>query len=82
MPQHIKDFKKALEEGREFDYLKNNGYQFSKEELIQIASECFYTAWQSETDGGCTPDASENWERFNRKFIENMNEYEDEFFGE
>lgn len=24
MPQHIKDFKKALEEGREFDYLKNN----------------------------------------------------------
>lgn len=85
MPQHIKDFLTALKSGKDMDYIANNGYQFSKDELIKIAKELLYTAYQESTDGGCLPECEEqrqNYEGFIRRFIDNMNEYEDDFFKE
>lgn len=72
MPQHIKDFKEALESGKDMDFIKSHGHEFTKDELINICAELFFSAYQDVAD----------YKGFIRRFMDNMNEYESDYFKE
>lgn len=40
------ELKQALQEGRAYDFIANEGYQFSKDELIEIIKNYDYTLYQ------------------------------------
>ncbi len=41
-----KELRQALQEGRAYDFIANEGYQFSKDELIEIIKNYDFTLYQ------------------------------------
>ena len=66
------ELKKAILEDRLYDFLSNEGHKLSKDELIQIARQLDFSAWEMLRD--------DKKPEFNNKLIDNLNEYD--FFEE
>lgn len=76
------EFKQALQEGRAYDFIANEGYRFSKEELIEIIKNYDYTLYNFAK--GFSVSNGKSVERvmgeIGSMVVDNLNEYD--FFEE
>lgn len=71
------EFKQALQEGRAYDFIANEGYRFSKEELIEIIKNYDYTLYQLAKQ---TYTLEETLKEYGSMVVDNLNDYD--FFEE
>lgn len=76
------ELKQALQEGRAYDFIANEGYRFSKDELIEIIKNYDYTLYQLAK--GFSIGNGKSIERvmseLGSMIVDNLNDYD--FFGE
>ncbi len=72
-----KELKQALMEGRAYDFIANEGYQFSKDELIEIIKNYDFTLYQLAKQ---TYTTEETLKEYGSMVVDNLNEYD--FFEE
>ena len=46
MKERDKELLKACKEGNMYDFIANNAYQFTKEELVEILKQTYYAVYQ------------------------------------
>lgn len=72
-----KELKQALQEGRAYDFIANEGYQFSKDELIEIIKNYDFTLYQLAKQ---TDTIDETLREYGEMVVDNLNDYD--FFEE
>lgn len=71
------ELKQALQEGRAYDFIANEGYQFSKDELIEIIKNYDFTLYQLAKQ---THTIEETLKEYGSMVVENLDDVA--FFGE
>lgn len=66
-----KELIKACKEGNMYDYISNNAYQYTKEELVEILKQTFYAIYERLGDQS---------KEVEQKIPDNLMDYD--FFGE
>lgn len=72
-----KELKQALQEGRAYDFIANEGYQFSKDELIEIIKNYDFTLYQLAKQ---TSTIEETLKEYGSMVVDNLNDVD--FFEE
>lgn len=72
-----KELRQALQEGRAYDFIANEGYQFSKDELIEIIKNYDFTLYQLAKQ---TDTIEETLREYGEMVVDNLNDCD--FFEE
>lgn len=72
-----KELRQALQEGRAYDFIANEGYRFTKEELIEIIKNYDFTLYQLAKQ---TYTIEETLREYGSMVVDNLNDYD--FFEE